>query len=166
MAYSKELKEATQAKMLPPNNQSVSKLNQETGIPEGTLKKWRSQIKRKGLTVVTGSRPSEQWRTREKFHVVLETATHSEIELGEYCRKKGLYADQVKTWRDNCMQANGGVAQELACAVRQGKEKDKVVAQLRKELQRKDAALAETAALLVLRKKLQAIWGSPDDEDI
>ena len=165
MAYSKELKEATQARMLPPSNQSVSRLSQETGIPEGTLKKWRSQIKRNGLKVITG-KPSEQWSTREKFHIVLETATYSEIELGEYCRKKGLYADQVKAWRDNCMQANGGVAQELASAVRQGKEKDKEMAQLRKELQRKDAALAETAALLVLRKKLQAIWGEPDDEEV
>ncbi|WP_156779553.1 hypothetical protein [Desulforamulus reducens] len=35
---------------------------------------------------------------------------------------------------------------------------------LQKELKRKEAALAETAALLVLRKKAQAIWGDPEDE--
>lgn len=165
MAYSIELKEATQAKMLPPNNQSVTRLSQETGIPEGTLKKWRSQIMKKGLTVIS-SKPSERWSTREKFHIVLETASLSEIELGEYCRKKGLYLEQIKTWRDNCMQANGGVAQELAGAVRREKDKDKELTKLRRELQRKDSALAETAALLVLRKKLQAVWGDPDDAEV
>lgn len=166
MAYSKELKDATQAKMLPPINQSVNRLQQETGIPEGTLKKWRSEVKRKGLSVLSGKPVSEKWSTRDKFQIVLATATFSAIELSEYCRKKGLYPDQVTTWRDNCMQANGGVAQELASAVRLGKDKDKELSQLRKELQRKDSALAETAALLVLRKKVQAIWGHPDDEGI
>ncbi len=63
------------------------------------------------------------------------------------------------------MQANGGVAQELASSVRREKDKDKELAQLGKELQRKESALAEVAALLVLRKKAEAIWGHSDDEE-
>lgn len=164
MAYSKELKQSVLAKMVPPNNQSLSQIQQETGIPEGTLKKWRMEIRDKGFAAPTGEKQSEQWSTRDKFLIVVETATLSEIELAEYCRKKGLYVEQVKSWQDNCMQANGGVAQELALSQRREKEKDKELKQVKRELQRKESALAETAALLVLRKKAKAIWGSPDEE--
>jgi transposase len=38
------------------------------------------------------------------------------------------------------------------------------VRELEKELRRKDKALAEAAALLVLQKKVQAIWGDADDD--
>lgn len=164
MAYSKELKQSIVAKMLPPSNQSLSQIQQETGIPEGTLKKWRMELRDKGFAAPAGEQQAEQWSSRDKFLIVVETASLSEIEVAEYCRKKGLYVEQVKAWQDNCMQANGGVAQELAHSQRREKEKDKELKQVKKELQRKESALAETAALLVLRKKAEAIWGSPDEE--
>ena len=44
-------------------------------------------------------------------------------------------------------------------------EKDKRIKELERELRRKDKALAETAALLVLKKKAQAIWGDREDEE-
>ena len=164
MAYSKELKQSIVTKMLPPNNQSLNQIQQETGIPEGTLKKWRMELRDKGFAAPAGEQKTDQWSTRDKFLIVVETATLSEIEIAEYCRKKGLYVEQIKSWQDNCMQANGGVAQELALSQRREKEKDKELKQVKKELQRKESALAETAALLVLRKKAEAIWGSPDEE--
>ncbi|WP_460001156.1 IS3 family transposase [Paradesulfitobacterium aromaticivorans] len=159
MRYPKELKNSIITKMLPPNNQSLSQIQQETGVPEGTLKLWRKEIREKGFAAPAGEQQSEQWSTRDKFLIVVETSTLSEIEFAEYCRKKGLYVEQVKSWQDNCMQANGGVAQELALAQRREKEIEKELKQVKKELQRKESALAETAALLVLRKKANAIWG-------
>ena len=164
MRYSKELKDSTVAKMLPPNNQSLSRIQQETGVGQGTLKKWRTETRNKGFAAPAGIHQSEQWSTRDKYLIVIETATLSEIELAGYCRKKGLYVEQVKTWQDNCIQANGGVAQELANSQRRERDKEKELKQVKKELQRKESALAETAALLVLRKKVQAIWGQQDEE--
>lgn len=164
MAYSKELKNSIIAKMLPPNNQSITDIQRETGIPEGTLKKWRSELREKGFAAPAGEQQSEEWSTRDKFLTVVETATLSEIELAEYCRKKGLYIEQVKVWQDNCIQANGGVAKELAHSKQREKEKEKELKRTKKELQRKESALAETAALLVLRKNADAIWGDPEDE--
>lgn len=164
MRYPKELKSSIIAKMLPPNNQSLSLIQQETGVPEGTLKLWRKKIRGKGFAAPAGEQQSEQWSTRDKFLIVVETSTLSEIELAEYCRKKGLYVEQVKSWQDNCMQANGGVAQELALLQRREKETEKELKQVKKELQRKESALAETAALLVLRKNINAIWGPKDEE--
>jgi transposase-like protein len=155
MAYSTELKQSIVAKMVPPNVQSIKRIQQETGIPEGTLKKWQREVRGKGFAAPAGKPKSEQWSTRDKYLIVIETG---------YCRKKGLYVEQIKSWQDNCMQANGGVAQELALSQRREKDKDKELSQVKKELQRKESALAEAAALLILRKKAEAIWGHPDEE--
>ncbi|MHB1392986.1 MAG: helix-turn-helix domain-containing protein [Clostridia bacterium] len=54
MAYSKELKDSIIAKMLPPQNQSISDIQRETGMSEGTLKKWRSEIRQKGFAAPGG----------------------------------------------------------------------------------------------------------------
>lgn len=88
----------------------------------------------------------------------------NESELAEYARLKGLYVEQIKTWRDACMNANGGVAKEAAKLNRELKEEQKTRKKLEKEIQRKDKALAEAAALLVLSKKANAIWGESEDD--
>ena len=164
MAYSKEFKQSIVIKMLPPNNQSVVQIQKESGVPEGTLKKWRGEMRKNGFPAPSVEKQNEQWSTRDKYLIVVETATLSEIEVAEYCRKKGLYPEQFKSWQDNCMQTNGGVAQELALSKKREKEKERELKLVRKELQRKDSALAETAAILVLRKKAEAIWGYQDEE--
>ena len=162
MRYSKELKSSVIAKLLPPNHQSLRQIQQETGVPEGTLKLWRKKIQR--FEGPVGEQQSEQWSTRDKYLTVVKTFTLSEIELGEYCRKKGLYVERVKSWQDNCIQANGGVAQELALSQRREIEKERELKKVKQELLRKESAFAETAALLVLRTKANAIWGPKDEE--
>jgi len=129
MAYSKEFKQSIVIKMLPPNNQSLGQIQQESGVPEGTLKKWRSEMQKNGFAAPAGEKQSEQWSTRDRFLIVVETATLSEIEVAEYCRRKGLYPEQIKSWQDNCMQANGGVAQELALSQKREKEKERASTQ-------------------------------------
>ena len=164
MNYSKELREAIVKRMLPPNNEPISKLSKEEGISQQTLRKWRDAARANGFAAPATDTPSEKWSTEDKFLIVVETAGMNEIELAEYCRKKGLFVEQIKAWRDACMQANGGIAQEAARLTHQLKQKEKEVRYLEKELTRKEKALAETAALLVLRKKADAIWGDPGDE--
>lgn len=61
------------------------------------------------------------------------------------------------------MQANGGVAQEATRLHKDLRDRDREIKRLEVELRRKEAALAETAALLVLRKKANAIWGDGED---
>lgn len=155
--YSKEFKYSIIKRMMPPQNESVSAIARETGLSEGTLYDWRKKAKSKGMAVPGGEAKPERWSTQDKFSIVVETATLSEIELAEYCRKKGLYVEQVQAWRDACMQANGGVAQQASQFQKDLRQKDKELKQMHQELRRKEAALAETAALLVLRKKVHAI---------
>ena len=163
MVYSPELKEAMLRRMLPPNSESVTKIAKEEGIPQGTLSRWKNEAKANGIAAPTGDN-TETWSTQDKFLIVVETASMNETELAEYARKKGLFVEQIKAWKDACMNANGGVAKEAARLNRELKDSEKERKKLEKELQRKEKALAEAAALLVLSKKANAIWGDPEDE--
>lgn len=162
--YSEEFKLSIIKQMIPPGNKSVSILSKENGIAEQTLFKWKREAKAKGIVITDGEAQTEKWNTRDKFTIVVETASLNAAELSKYCREKGLYVEQVEAWRDACMQANGGVAEEASRLSKESKNKDKEIKRLQKELKRKEEALAETAALIVLRKKAQAIWGDSEEE--
>jgi len=165
MQYSKELKESIIRKMLPPNCESISKISKEEGISEQTLRNWRDNARANGMAAPGNTNSSDKWTTQDKFLIVVETASMTETELAEYARQKGLYVDQIKAWKDACMNANGGVAKEATRLNKELKDTEKEVRQLEKELARKEKALAEAAALLVLRKKADAIWGSQRTND-
>ena len=164
MNYSPELKEAILRRMLPPNNESISKIARQEGLSEQTLRNWRSEARKQGIAVPATDAPEEKWSSQDKFLIVMETYSMNETELAEYARKKGIFVEEIKLWRDACMNANGGVAKEAARLNRELKDSEKERKKLQKEIQRKDKALAETAALLVLSKKAHAIWGDPEEE--
>ena len=106
----------------------------------------------------------ENWSGENKLAVVIETASLNEEQLSEYCRRKGLYAEQIARWKEGAIAGNES-SRSLTKAERQAlKEERKKNRYLEKELNRKEKALAETAALLVLKKKAQALWGEPEDE--
>jgi transposase-like protein len=85
-------------------------------------------------------------------------------ELAEYCRKKGIFPEQVQRWRTACESANDWDREQNRRLKAEKKADIKRIRQLDKELKRKEKALAEAAALLVLQKKVQAIWGDPEEE--
>jgi hypothetical protein len=99
--------------------------------------------------------------SEEKFAVVIESAGLNEVELGEYCRRKGLYAQQISAWRESCLQANALAAPKVDQS--QLKTQAKQIKQLESELRRKEKALAEAAALLVLQKRVRDLWSEPED---
>ena len=154
MNYSPELKDALLRRMLPPNNESITKISREEGISEQTLRNWRDKARKEGYAAPGTDAVPDDWSTQDKFLVVVETASMNETELAEYARKKGLYVEQI----------NGGIAKEASRLNRELKDSEKERRKLEKELQRKEKALAEAAALLVLSKKANAIWGDPEDE--
>lgn len=163
MNYSPEYKEALLRRMLPPNNESITKIAKEEGISEQTLRNWRDKARKMGIAAPGTDATPDEWSTQDKFLIVVETAALNEADLAEYARKKGLYVEQIKAWKDACMNANGGIAKEAARLNRELKDSQKERKKLEKELQRKDKALAEAAALLVLSKKANAIWGESEE---
>lgn len=149
--------------MLPPNNTAIRQLSHEEGISEATLHKWRAEARGKGQLLPDSDAGPEGWSSRDKFAAVLETAALNEADLSEYCRKRGLYPAQITAWRSACEQANDWDRTSSARLGQATKEEKKRVKDLERELARKEKALAEAAALLILRKKASAIWGGDED---
>ena len=137
MNYSPELKDALLRRMLPPNNESITKISREEGISEQTLRNWRDKARKEGYAAPGTDAVPDDWSTQDKFLVVVETSSMNETELAEYARKKGLYVEQIKAWKDACMNANGGIAKEASRLNRELKDSEKERRKLEKELQRK-----------------------------
>ena len=162
MRYPKERKEAILKKMMPPDNQSIANLAKAEGVSEGTLYNWRDEARKQGILLPDGNINPKGWTTRDKFAAVVESVLLNEIELGEYCRKKGIYPEQIKSWREACEQANDWDKAQNKKLKKQQQEDRQRFKSLERELIRKEKALAETAALLVLQKKARAIWGDKE----
>ena len=78
--------------------------------------------------------------------------------------KKGLFKEQIEAWKKTCLSANTQEENRTKALSIELKEEKKQARQLEKELRKKEKALAEAAALLLLRKKAQAIWGDLEEE--
>ena len=128
---------------------------------------WSSHdvIREQGQPVPGNKSKPEQWSHDTKFAVVVETATLSESELGEYCREKGLYPEQVNQWKQQCLQGFQSDKEQTKTIKQQARNDKAEIKALKKDLRFKEKALAETAALLVLRKKLRAFYGEEPEED-
>ena len=149
---------------MPPNPISVPQLVKETGVTDVTLYKWRKDYRNQGIAVPANQNKPDQWSAEDKLAVVIETASLNEAQLSEYCRSKGLYPEQVNEWKTSALtgyQNSQQLKKEKTLNQQQDKKKIK---QLEAELRRKEKALAETAALLVLSKKCQAIWGENEED--
>lgn len=160
--YSKEFKNNMIARMLPPENASVPDLVRETGIPKDTLYTWRTQYRNKQEPPTGSGQSSVQLSNEDKLSIIIETASLSEVDLSEYCRRKGLYPEQIAGWKKTFIQ-NGSTATGNTERERL-RQQDKTIKALQSELNRKEKALAEAAALLVLEKKLQALLEDREEE--
>lgn len=100
----------------------------------------------------------EDWSPAEKLAAVMEASQLRDVELGEFLRRKGLHEAQLTQWRQSALEALGSAKPSRTST------ESRRVRELEKQIRRKDKALAEAAALLVLQKKIQAIWGDGDDD--
>jgi transposase-like protein len=162
--YPAERKEALLRQMMPPSNKPVSQIARENGISEQTLYTWRRELKNQGVAVPGNGKNAEDWTSEDKFAMVLEAAPLNAAELAEYCRRKGVFVEQIAAWRDVCSAANANATQKARDVREQSKQDKKRIRELETDLNRKEKALAEAAALLILRKKVRAIWGSNEED--
>lgn len=163
-SYTKEFKASVLKRLEEPTKDTITSLSDELGVPRTTIYQWIKKAETDKKNISINNKPTSKWTSEDKFHVVLETAPLTESELAEYCRRKGIFVDEVKTWKEQCLKANQAAMEdpkELKESLKVEKELNK---KLEKELRIKEKALAETAALLVLRKKANAIWGDPEED--
>ncbi len=154
-----------------PHAPSATELAGETGVAQSTLSKWlkaagtvapKMARRDKQKTPPTSSKRRPQNLTaEEKLALVLEAATVPADELGAFLRRKGVHEAQLAEWRAAATAALRPPSKRdrKAASVEARRVRD-----LERELARKEKALAEAAALLVLKKKAQAIWGDGDDD--
>lgn len=164
--YSDERKAAVVNKLLPPHNRTVASVSAEEGISGVTLYSWLKQCRQQGLPVPGNRNNGDDWSPEAKLAAVIETAPMPEAELSAYCREKGLYPEQIQRWKAGCLQGAGMQVESDKAAQKQQREARKTIKKLQAEVRRKDRVLAETTSLLVLSKKLEALYGeTPDNED-
>jgi transposase len=157
-------------RMVGPSAVPVSELEKESGITSSTLYRWLECAasirpvteKKDGLDTTmpidpTAKRPQD-WNALERAQLVLEAAALGEQELGELLRRRGLHREQLDEWR---------ALLEDALSHPRGRRtgEAKRIKELEREVAYKDKALAETAALLVLQKKLQLLFPADEDDD-
>lgn len=171
MEYSTGFKARMVQRMSGVDAMSASALSKEVGVSQPTLSKWlrlastasRSDFFESGfrkVTTMTGKRPQD-WTAEEKLRIVLEAASLPAEGVGGYLRSKGLYESHLEQWRSQML--DGLHSKTSGNKKTKKKPQSKQVRKLEQELARKDKALAEAAALLVLKKKVQAIWGDEDE---
>lgn len=144
------------ARLLPPESARLEDVSREVGVGTSTLERWRSEAL---------ARPSRDrvWTAAARFDAVLTTAPMDEATKSAWCRANGVYGQQLAQWRDSATQALAQ-PEEVRASPQQTKEARRRIKELERELRRKDRALAETAALLVLSKKVEAIFNKGGDE--
>lgn len=149
-------------RMVGPNAVSANRLSSEVGISQSSLSQWlresggRMDRVKLGPPPNPNSRRPEDWSAEERLRVVMEAARLRDDELGAFLRREGIHEATLAEWRAAVLEALGPQKKVSSDSKR--------VRELEKQLRRKDKALAETAALLVLQKKVQAIWGDEDDD--
>ncbi len=167
MEYSEAFKARMVQKMLGPNGKSAGALAAEVGMSQPTLSRWlreagsvSSMSRKKKRKKSKARQESKQWTQLEKLRVIYEASSLSDEELGAFLRREGIHEAQLNEWKEAARQAFEGNTRRR----RKASEDSKRIKELERELRRKEKALAEVSALLVLKKKLNALWGDEDDD--
>ena len=157
--YGQTFKDRAVAKLLPPESLGLEDVARRTRISEPTLARWLAAAQ---------SMPARgrAWTARGRLDALIATASMSEADRSAWCREHGVYPSELDSWSHNATAAlaspaEPGAARASPQATRGDKKR---IRDLERELLRKDRALAETAALLVLSKKVAAIYNKAEEE--
>ena len=157
--YNERFRETMVRKMVGPPEMSAAALAREVGVHQSTLSRWLRDYGRVGVSggEMTSKKRPQNWSAEKKLATIFEYEKLDEEARGKYLRERGLFSVDIERWRSEVLGA-------LGKKPKKGDPKENRIRDLESELRRKEKALAETAALLVLKKKADAIWGDGEDE--
>lgn len=169
--YTDAIKASVLSKALAPNAPSVIELAKEFNIPSPTVYSWMHHMKKKNNNKERiQQRPKDQ-SPASKLQAVMDTVGKTEQEQSAYCRTKGIYYNQIEAWKQQILESLGAAAARATDKSSNSKENKAAnqkiqdeMKQLKGDLNRKDKALAELTALLVLKKKADLLWGDSEDD--
>ena len=141
-------------------DQTLKKIADDLGVGYSTLQKWIRLAKQNKLenpeTIMSKEKSPQDWNKPQRLEAIMHCHSLNEEQVSAYCRENGIYPHHIKAWKTEFLSDNNASESLSKQAQKRLKQENK---RLQKELNRKDRALSETAALLVLSKKCQAIWG-------
>lgn len=163
--YSESFKQRMIQRMVGRGKISASALSREVGVAQPTLSLWLKAAGRvSAVSDDEKSKPKvtrpEDWTPQKKLEAVMEAARLSDAELGAWLRREGVTEEHLRQWRETVKERASAIFEPREPRV--SAENRRRVLELERELKRKDKALAETAALLVLQGKMQALWEEED----
>jgi transposase-like protein len=155
--YSEEFKKSAVEKLLHRGSRPVAAIIEELGVPSPTLYQWKLNLA-KSSCMKQSSRPQDR-SSAEKLKILNEYEACPAENRGELIRRCGVHREHVETWSEQVHAAlrMGAIGKHVGRSERA--EDRRKIKELEKDLNRKDRALAETTALLVLKKKADLIWG-------
>lgn len=156
--YSPEFKKSVVQKISTPGGPSAAQLAKDLGVHYTSIYAW---VKEHANTA--SMKKSKEWNVQAKLEAIIKTSSMTENQLGEYLRANGLHSTQIEDWKQEFYSSQKPVGRpKLDPELVQLREKEK---ELSKDLRRKDRALAEMSARIVLLKKSRLIWGDGEDDE-
>jgi transposase-like protein len=153
--YSKAFIEQALVKAYLRDDRTITAVAQDLNLNHHTLRYW---MKKKPVTAhivsaIREKRPQD-WTAAEQLVALHETHTLVGEALQAWCRTHGIFAHHLASWR--AAFCAGG--KEIAAGPREVRSLRDEIVKLKRDGVRKDRALAEAAALLILQKKFRALW--------
>ena len=155
--YGKSFKARAVARLLPPESAPVEQVAQDIGIGTGTLERWASDAR-------TLTAQGRSWSASTRLDAVIATAPMNAADCSAWCREHGVFPTELDTWRASAVAALAEPGTARSPMTRAEGQDRQRIKELERDLSRKNRALAETAALLVLSKKVAAIFNKAEDE--
>ena len=163
MQYSYEFKARAVEKVLSRGpDVSFNSVAQSCGIDHSTLRRWVARFENHSFAEenMTKEKTPGQWTSEQKLQAVIDCESMDEEQISAWCREKGIFPHHIKLWRKEFTESSPKPAPQSKARIKQLTEENK---SLKKQLRRKEKALAEAAALLVLKKKVDQLW---EDEEV
>ena len=162
--YSESIKAAVLTKLMAINGPSMVELTKEFNIPSSTIHSWKKNMLKKQVinSPNIAQRPNEK-SPEFKLQAVIDTLGKTTEEQSAYCRAQGIYSNHLDTWKKEMLAGLGASLLTAKTAKAEIQKLTNEIKQLKKNLHRKDKALAEVSALLILKKKADLLWGVEED---
>jgi transposase-like protein len=160
MRYSLSYKQSILRRVLPPNNETVTSVAKETGISENSIYIWLKKARNNRLDKDYDADPNSR-SAEEKLKLLLESKSIDKEKQGQWLREKALHSEHLKLYEQELKEIVTNRNEKQKEELRNLKQENK---ELKKDLNRKEKALAEMAALLTLKKKLNALFGEKEED--
>ena len=161
MSYSRAVKVSILKRALPPNGESIRDLSNEMGISRQTIHHWIKEASSGTMSLDSSEKSPRSFTAKDKYHLLMESAKVPSEELGRFLRERGIHSEHLTLWNQELTEMMSKKENATAKELKQLKQR---VKELEKELTRKEKALAEAAALLILKKKLNALIERSEDD--